>query len=205
MWGRGHASRRPMCPALFVRPCDSWCVPALYIHVSTTRPSLAQRLYDRYGPALRRYLSFATRHHTEADDLTQEVFLRIVRAASNFQPQEQDRAWVFRIARNVVLDDVRRRRRAPEHVGARDVGMAPAQGTAAALHHALDRLLHDEREAFLLAEVGGLTYAEIAAMTESTVPAVRSRIYRARLSLRDQLAPPAPLQGAAVHMREHDD
>lgn len=166
---------------------------------------LAQYLYDQYGLALRRFLWFATRNRTEADDLTQEVFLRIVRAAGEFQPQDRDRAWVFRIARNVLLDDVRRRRRAPEPAANWDVGVAAAQGIAADLHHALDRLLDDEREAFLLAEVGGLTYAEIAAVTKSTIGAVRSRIYRARLSLREQLAPPAPLQSATISMSEHDD
>jgi RNA polymerase sigma-70 factor (ECF subfamily) len=86
-----------------------------------------------------------------------------------------------------------------------DVRVEPTQATATDLRRALNRLPNEERDAFLLAEVGGLTYTEIAAAIDSTVAAVRSRIYRARLSLRDQLMPPAPIQSATVSMREDDD
>jgi RNA polymerase sigma-70 factor (ECF subfamily) len=173
--------------------------------VGATRGGLAQRLYDEYGPALQRYLRFATRNRAEADDLAQEVFLRIARAAGDFAPRERDRSWVFRIARNVLIDAARRRGRASEVTADWDVRVEPTQATATDLRRALNRLPNEERDAFLLAEVGGLTYTEIAAAIDSTVAAVRSRIYRARLSLRDQLMPPAPIQSATVSMREDDD
>jgi RNA polymerase sigma-70 factor (ECF subfamily) len=62
------------------------------------------------------------------------------------------------------------------------------QELSIALREALDALQEIDREAFLLREVGGLTYQEIANVTDSTVDSVRSRIYRARVQLRAALS-----------------
>jgi len=81
----------------------------------------------------------------------------------------------------------------------------PTQSVSAALQVALSRLPDDEREAFLLGEVAGLTYAEIAATTSISIAAVRSRIYRARLTLRGSLAAPQRLGVTAFPQRDQDD
>jgi RNA polymerase sigma-70 factor, ECF subfamily len=166
-------------------------------------PGLASRVYGDHGPAVRRYFHRLTRNPDLADDLAQEVFLKVVRAAGTYQPQERERAWVFRIAQNVLLDHYRRAGRACEdQVDVEPIHAAP-QGVTTDLQQALARLAPGDREVFLLGEVGGLSYAEIASMRDTTVPAVRSRIYRARLALREMLTPPAPLTDAAA--RRYDD
>ncbi|PYQ15742.1 MAG: hypothetical protein DMF80_08040 [Acidobacteria bacterium] len=99
---------------------------------------------------------------------------------------------MFRIARNVLSDRLRSQARtpidAPVHE-ARALARPAVQALASALDQALLRLADEEREAFLMREVGGLGYREIAEATDSTPDDARMRIYRARLALRDALAP----------------
>jgi RNA polymerase sigma-70 factor, ECF subfamily len=169
----------------------------------TDSRGLASRVYGEHGPAVRRYFQRLTRNPDLADDLAQEVFLKVVRSAGTYQPQERERAWVFRIAQNVLLDHYRRSGRSREDQIEVEPVQAPGQNVAADLQHALARLSPDDREVFLLGEIGGLSYAEIASLLDTTVPAVRSRIYRARLALREMLTPPAPLADAVA--RRYDD
>jgi RNA polymerase sigma-70 factor (ECF subfamily) len=165
--------------------------------------TLAREVFERYGADVRRYFRRMTGSVDEADDLAQEVFLRVVRAAPAYQPSERERAWLFRIARNVFLDD--RRRSARRLVADADVEASapPAQAVGAGVREAIATLPSDEREAFLLSEIGGLTYAEIAAAACTSTAAVRSRIYRARLALRARLEPPAPVMPGTFP--RHDD
>jgi len=167
-------------------------------------PPLVARLFEQHGPAVYRYFRRSTADPGAAEDLSQEVFLRISRHAGSYEPRERERAWVFRIARNVLIDHKRAAKRGATESRLEPVA-APTQALHADLQQALAGLAGDDREAFLLAEIGGLTYAEIAVATESTVPAVRSRIYRARLALRERLLPPPPLGRAAVPVGGDDE
>ena len=166
---------------------------------------LARRVFEQHGSAVHRYFRRLTGDASAAEDLTQEVFLRVVRGGGHYEARERERAWVFRIARNVLLDRHRQTSRVPPPaLNAEPITAAP-QTMRVGLREALAQLPADEREAFLLREVGGLSYDEIAAATDSTMPAVRSRIYRARLALRDKLIPPAPLiPGAITRQDDHD-
>jgi RNA polymerase sigma factor (sigma-70 family) len=85
-----------------------------------------------------------------------------------------------------------------------EVASAPTQEVRLDVRRALARLPDGERDALLMAEIGGLSYAEIAAALETTAPAVRSTLYRARMSLRASLLPPGPLPEPALR-RPHDD
>jgi RNA polymerase sigma-70 factor (ECF subfamily) len=167
-------------------------------------PPLVARLFEQHGPAVYRFFRRSTADTRAAEDLSQEVFLRISRHAVRYEPRERERAWVFRIARNVLIDHKRAVKRVPTESGLEPVA-APTQGLQTDLQQALASLAVDDREALLLAEFGGLTYAEIASAAETSVPAIRSRIYRARLALRERLVPPPPLGRAAVPLREDDE
>src|SRR5262245_5418192 len=105
---------------------------------------------------------------------------------------DERRAWIFRIARNLAIDHRRRHAvRLTEPAAARpEAGRPAAQDTSAAVNEALAALEPLDRDVFLLREAGGLSYAEIAAACDLTVPAVRSRIHRARLDLRARLRDP---------------
>lgn len=165
----------------------------------------ASRVFEQHGPAVHRYFRRLTGDGASADDLAQEVFLRVVRAGGGYEPLERERAWVFRIARNVFLDHRRREARAPFAASPVEPVTGAAQAVRSGVREALAALPPEDREAFLLGEVGGLTYAEIAAATGTTVPAVRSRIYRARLALRGRLTPPAPTGPGAFPRHDDDD
>ena len=100
-------------------------------------------------------------------------------------------AWLFRIARNLALDHHRRRLRQPEPAALVDEPTRSAsQDVNLAVNEALASLPALDRDVFLMREVAGLGYEEIAGACELTPDAVRSRIHRTRLQLRDLLAAP---------------
>ncbi len=202
---RGQCTSRRRLAAHFASG-DYFASGTLYTSVGASDGgSFALQAFERHGPAVRRYFRRLVDEPSAADDLAQEVFLRVVRGAESYRPRERERAWIFRIARNVFLDHQRRAARSVEDARDADALLAPAQDVRLDIRRALEGLPQDERDAFLLGEVGGLTYAEIAALTAATVPAVRSRIYRARLTLRERVVGPARRQQGARITRDFDE
>ncbi len=151
-----------------------------------------RELFERHHLRLYRYFVRLSGAPSVAEDLTQEVFLRALRAAADYRAQGQEVAWLFRIARNLWLDRQRQRHRRPQAVDSTpdDLPVPASQELGLHLDQALGGLPEDEREAFLLRETGGLSYARIAAVCDASVESVRSRIYRARRALRAALAEP---------------
>ena len=150
-------------------------------------------LFDRHHVAVFRFLRRMTGSASAAEDLTQEVFLRVVRAAERYEERTREVSWAFRIARNVLIDRQRAQARAPEPMTITDAGpyaIPAVQALGLALDEALADLPPEEREAFLMREVGGLGYGDISEATGATPDAVRMRIYRARLALRAALGHP---------------
>jgi RNA polymerase sigma-70 factor (ECF subfamily) len=172
---------------------------------STGTVAFAKQLFEQHGTVIHQYFKRLTGDSAAAEDLTQEVFLRVVRGGHRYEDRERERAWVFRIARNVLLDRRRHESRAPAVDARLEPITAAPQSTRASLREALALIPAEDREAFLLREIAGLGYAEIAATTDSTVPAIRSRIYRARIALRDMLNPPPPIvRGVITRHEDHD-
>ena len=149
----------------------------------------AETLFALYQDRLRRYLGRVSGETELARDLTQEVFLRVSRVAIPVAPENQLAGWLFRIARNVALDHHRQRSRRPEEALPRcDRAKGASQETTTALNQALSALPELDRDVFLMREMSGLSYDEIANACELTPDAVRNRIHRARLQLREVLA-----------------
>src|SRR5690349_21739492 len=100
-----------------------------------------------------------------AEDLSQEVFVKVVRSFGSYREQEREVAWVFRIARNVLVDRHRQRKREVPSVSLEAAPVSVAtrsrQADALALQDAIDDLPEPEREAFLMRELGGFGYEEI--------------------------------------------
>ncbi len=128
----------------------------------------------------------------DADDLTQEVYLRALPALDRFRGDASARTWILRIARNTCADHVRsrvRRRSLLERLRPDDrdeLGPDPAGGVE------LDRLVAaldvDRREVFVLTQLLGCSYQEAAEIVGVPVGTVRSRVARARGDLLDALA-----------------
>lgn len=157
-------------------------------------------LFATYRDGVFRYLSRIV-GPTDASDLTQEVFLRVSRSPVPDDTPGAERAWIFRIARNLALNHRRDSERRPHLVPPRDAPSAARQEDALALRQALDQLAPLDRDVFLLREAAGLSYDEIASTCELTPDAVRSRLHRARLQLRASLSPTSR-QRVGFHGRE---
>jgi len=150
-----------------------------------------EALFAEHREPLFRYLCRAVGHTETARDLTQDVFLRVARASATAPSGPEARPWLFTIARNLALDHQRRQRRdlfpPPGPVAESRVA---SQDTAAEVNEALANLTALDRDVFLMRELGGLGYDEIAKVCELSPDAVRSRIHRARLQLREILSEP---------------
>jgi RNA polymerase sigma-70 factor (ECF subfamily) len=162
----------------------------------------AQVLFAAHRDGVFRYLCRMV-GQSDATDLTQEVFLRVARTTVPEASADGQRAWVFRIARNLALNHRRDSGRKPETVELTDASRPPAQEAAVAMKQALDRLPPLDRDVFLLREVAGLSYDEIGVSCEITPAAVRSRLHRARQQLRQTLQPLIN-DGSARHVRLYD-
>ena len=156
----------------------------------------ADALFTEHQAGVFRYLRRVIGQVDAAHDLTQEVFLRVARAGVPEASDDARRAWVFRIARNLALNHLRDTRRRPEATGIVELTRPPTQEMGLALDRALASLGDLDRDVFLLRESGGLSYPEIADACEITVDAVRSRLHRARVHLREQLDAPLVEQRA---------
>jgi RNA polymerase sigma-70 factor (ECF subfamily) len=163
-------------------------------------PVKSQMLFAAHRDGVFRYLCRIV-GQGDAPDLTQEVFLRVARTQVPETTSDGERAWVYRIARNLALNHRRDHGRRPSLVELTDVPRPPSQEASAVMHQAIDQLSPIDRDVFLLRELAGLSYGEIAASCEISVAAVRSRLHRARQQLRELLRPvldaaPAPTREA---------
>ena len=143
-----------------------------------------------------------TGNQHDAEDLTQEVFVRVFRSLSSYTPGTFE-GWLHRITTNLFLDLVRRRARIrfdalpddAERLPSRDRGPAQVYDDTHFdydVQAALDALPPDFRAAVVLCDLEGLSYEEIAATLGIKIGTVRSRIHRGRAQLRAALAHRAP-------------
>jgi RNA polymerase sigma-70 factor, ECF subfamily len=123
-----------------------------------------------------------------AEDLTQEVFLRVFQGLPRFSLRCKFTTWLFQVTKNRVLDELRANERRPRHLVALD-DIAPLEvldapiergETVDALWRAINALSVDLKMALLLRDVTGLSYTEIADSLEITLATVKWRIYKAR-------------------------
>jgi RNA polymerase sigma-70 factor (ECF subfamily) len=151
----------------------------------------------QYGRFLYTVAYRLTGNGDDAQDLVQEVLIRVRRGLATYQPGSME-GWLSRIATNVFLDDVRRSQRRPvEALPERPDRVlppapAPEDALAAAVlpddvQAAILRLPDEFRTAVVLCDVAGLSYAEIGDALDVPVGTVRSRIHRGRAILRDAL------------------
>jgi len=120
----------------------------------------------------------------DADDLTQETYLRAWRALPRFRADASARTWLLGIARRVAADGVRTSRRRPRVAAqAIDDGVESAPNSAVEMRMLIDELDADRRLAMYLTQELGLSYAEAADVSGCPIGTIRSRVSRAREQL----------------------
>jgi RNA polymerase sigma factor (sigma-70 family) len=164
------------------------------------------RLFERHHLAVYRFFVRMTGQRDLAQDLTQDLFVRVVRGIESYEESGRELAWLFAIARNLLRDRHRQASRQAVHeplAAAADVPAADAADLALEVDRAIAQLPDTDREVFLLLETVGLSYEEIANVTGLTVSAVRSRLHRARRSLAAALSLVSARPHKAILRRIH--
>ena len=170
---------------------------------------------DSFDEYVRRYYRLAyniayrmSGNHADAEDITQEAFIRAYRFLDRYDPSLPFENWLYRIIANVFIDDVRRRPKVKlqsldQTVTARSTAgevhlelpddstnpetMMMQAALDEPLQRALESLPRDFRHAVILADIEGLSYEEIAAVMGCSLGTVRSRLHRGRKLMRNRL------------------
>jgi RNA polymerase sigma-70 factor (ECF subfamily) len=174
-----------------------------------TAATTAEDVFYAYAPRVysvaRRMLS----NDTDAEDVTQDVLLQVVRKLDTFRGEADLTTWLHRVTVNAALLHRRKQSRRREQSvhppldvlphsdrlsPTRSAPAAPEQGVLERemqelIEQAIVRLPEIYRDVYVLADVEGLANAEIAEILDLAVPAVKSRLHRARLMMREALTP----------------
>jgi RNA polymerase sigma-70 factor (ECF subfamily) len=159
-----------------------------------------------HGDVLR-YVAHLSGDPQSAHDLTQDTFVRALDSLPGFEGRASARTWLLSIARRAVADSFRRAAARPRLADAHDWQLAleraqprdlPGFDDGIALLDLLETLPDERREAFVLTQVIGLPYAEVAEASDCPIGTVRSRVARAREALADLLAEADEVAVAAV-------
>jgi len=169
-------------------------------------------LLHRYRTPLVNFLYRMVRNREQAEDLAQEVFIRVYRARADYVPSAKFTTWLFRIATNLALNSVRDTRHqrmgvsldAPVTVDSEDGDERPLdvaeknpnieehlvqEAQRDMIRHSIDKLPEKQRAAVLLHKYQDLDYGEISKILECSESALKSLLFRAYETLRVELAP----------------
>jgi RNA polymerase sigma-70 factor (ECF subfamily) len=198
----------------------------LMLRVRGDEPGAFEQLVALYQHRLVAVMHHVVGNAEEAEDLAQEVFLRVYRARQKYRPQSKFSTWLFTIANNLALNTLRSRQRKPVvPLAVRDsgpLGPRPAEQLvhdpgdgpghrlqqeelAAVIRQALDGLNERQRVAVVLNKFEDLNYAEIAEIMGLTTKAVKSLLSRARENLRAALSSYIYMDGEAVPAEETEE
>jgi RNA polymerase sigma-70 factor, ECF subfamily len=140
----------------------------------------------------------------DAEDIGQQVFVRVWKHAARYQPSAKFTTWLMTITRNLVFNELRRRRRSQQvsidadegetirHQYVDEQAVAPSEEMLdSELHEAIDAAIaslpETQRLAIVLRRYEGMPYEEIAEVLKTSVPAVKSILFRARAELKARL------------------
>ncbi|HEV8336085.1 MAG TPA: RNA polymerase sigma factor [Candidatus Polarisedimenticolia bacterium] len=160
-----------------------------------------QLLVERHSHRILNIAFQFTGRREEAEDLAQEIFLRVFRSLRRFDLNTVFLPWLVRVSRNLCIDEYRSRAREkasltgdePDPERTADPGAGPLRSLESRevegrVRRGLDQLSEELRVALILRDLQGLSYAEIAQSLEVPEGTVKSRIHRARIELAEILS-----------------
>jgi RNA polymerase sigma-70 factor, ECF subfamily len=188
----GGSARRGHLPPSTSRAADGGALLARAIaRAKAGDASALHFLYVRYADGVQGYVESIVRDRHEAEDITQDVFAKLLSAIARYEQREVPfAAWLQRVARNAALDHLRGRRQIPfaevrtSDEGHEQLGFERSR----ALRAALEGLPEDQREVLVLRHVAGLSPGEIALLLGRSEAAVHGLHHRGRASLRVALS-----------------
>jgi RNA polymerase sigma-70 factor (ECF subfamily) len=170
---------------------------ALVARLSNGDESALQRLFDKWKRPLLSFFYRSLASHADAEDLTLEVFVRLHRSAADYRPTAKFSTYLFRIAHNLLLNELRRRRRKPaepaapeafDYVEAEDAGAGRRLAELEEVfQRALERLPEKYRTPLLLLQQQRMDYPELAATLRMTENALRVLVHRGRQLLKTEM------------------
>jgi len=168
----------------------------LMLAFSQGSPEAFTQLFHRYKQPIYGFFRRRVTEPPHAEELTQEAFLALVRSASRYQPRALFRTYLYAIALKLLRAHRRKAAFRATFQGLRgstpDPARQDATDSALWVRRAVAQLDSIDREIVLLREFEQLSYAEIADLLELPINTVRSRLFRARMALRNLLEPAAP-------------
>jgi RNA polymerase sigma-70 factor (ECF subfamily) len=184
-------------------PSDDASLAALVAAAQAGSTAAFERLVAMYQSRIFGFARAYCRDRTEASDLMQEALIKVYRSIGGFRYQSSLLTWMFRIVKNVALDHHKSRRQKERKLeqplsltSEREIGVTADPGPETRLLHseaqrelwsALGRVPEAYRTVLVLADMQGQSYEEIAAIVETPVGTVKSRLFRGRDALREAL------------------
>jgi RNA polymerase sigma-70 factor, ECF subfamily len=182
---------------------------ALMLRVKRGDRAAFAELVDKYKQPIMNFIFRRLRDDTEAEDLAQNVFLQVYKSRGRYKQTAKFSTWIFTIAHNLTLNELRRRSRHPaeslEETHTEHEEQPPRQiedkSQAAApdnvlhgelaqkIEEALDELPENQRSAMLLCRQEDLSYDQIAKILRCSLSATKSLIHRGRETLKEKLKP----------------
>lgn len=154
----------------------------------------ASVLFDRYHKRIFNFLANMCRDRALAEDLAQNVFLRMIRYRTSYREGAKFQSWIFQIARNVFADHYQtHKNRFSDFVDVEKVSESLRDGDEVAeqdererkLHRSLQMLNDEQRELLLLTRFQQMKYEEVAVMMDTTVANIKVKVHRAIQKLRE--------------------
>jgi RNA polymerase sigma factor (sigma-70 family) len=154
----------------------------------------ASLLFERYNKRIFNFLARMTFDRELAEDLTQNVFLRIIKYRNSYREGLKFQSWIYQVARNVFSDHYQAsKNRTSDFVDVENVSdhMADSGETEEMderekiLHRSLARLSEEQRELLVLTRFQHMKYEEVALIMDTTVANIKVKVHRAILKLRE--------------------
>jgi len=177
----------------------------IMVEVARGDLSAFREIVERYRIPLMSFVSKFVGDKTMSEDIAQEVFLRVFKAAKDYKPKAKFKTWLFKIATNYCLNEIRTNKNRPQFIDIFELNEAGFVAVAPdvyspgkrfdnkelgdILRKAIAGLPEKQRTALLLQKYAGFSYEEISHIMGCSVSAVESLIQRARQNLKKALLP----------------